>query len=376
MKEQVTMSRSMLFAILLLILSSSPAPAADLFEDKWSPVHNEMASARALAMGRAFISIAETNTAYFFNPAGVAQKNLYSIGIDSEFNTKGDSMAFHASIIDSATSPLCVQVGYTFHQYNSIQLWNGLDRDIPIDYEAEGIYDTDWIWLENTLDYDENNRVYPNYYEEIKEEVDWPRAMFGKYKRARIQRHIPRLALAGAISRNFFMGGTVKYLYASRPGRHSVNSANIDVGAMYKADFGLRIGLAGYNLIHTAYDMWPLTLGMGVGYSIDDVFYISYDQIVVFNVFQEKNNSQPQYGIDIKFPEDIQLAYRAGVEYIAGGVVPIRAGYEYDGTRGDHNVSGGLAYKHEFFSLNVGFSVAANNVDNTLINIGFDFIIP
>lgn len=332
------------------------------FKDTWSPAYEEMATTRALAMGRAFISIAEGNSAYFYNPAGAAQKVQYNLGIDSEFDPIGKTMAFGASILDAATSTLCAQIGFTFHRYESRQLWTD-GGDAP-----------DFDWLQSTsmdfLSGDYGQYHLTNYTPKdlAENRVSSTRMMFGQFKRAVVNRYVPRLALAGAIGKYFFLGGTVKYLYAERPGRHDVNSANIDIGFLVKTDFGFRLGVVGYNLIHTAYDNWPLKLGAGIGYSLENIFTVSADVLVLFDVYQEKERPADPA---VKYEDGTKLAYRFGMEYVIASMVALRAGYEYDDTRErEHNVSGGIAYKDPNWEIHLSYSGSVNNDKRRLLGVG------
>jgi|GEM_PF-3309509 len=342
------------------------------FEDTWSPAHEEIATSRALAMGRAFISIAEGNSAYLYNPAGVAQTMSYSLGIDSEFNPTGNTMAFGASIVDAATSALCAQVGFTFHRYESRQLWEdgGTNPDLDWLQNDSSTPDTAPPFLFDRNSDGQLREPMTNYtpLDLANDKVSDFRRMFGVYKKSVVNRYVPRLSLAGAIGKYFFLGGTAKYLYAERPGRHSVNAANVDIGMLVKTDFGLRLGVVGYNLINTSYDNWPLKLGAGLGYSFEDQLYIAADVLVMFDVYHEKERPADP---EVRYPDGTRLAYRIGLEYVVAGMVALRAGYEYDGTiGGDHNVSGGIAYKDPDWAIHLSYAGSTNDTDKMLMSVG------
>lgn len=354
---------------LWLLAAGLPAEARTPIEfvENHSPVREEIVLPRALAMGEAFVAVAEGNTGYFFNPAGIAQKTVYNISVDSAFDFHGDTMAFAASIVDSATSPLCMQVGYAYHGFRGIQLWNN----------------EDWHWLRQTptnanyyLVGDRDRRpVESNFSLADRDETDDFRTMFGPLKMAKNHRHLPRVALAGAINRHFFLGGTVKYLYAQRPGRHNVNAANLDFGFLVDTGIGLRLGATVYNLIHTSYDLWPMKLGAGVSYTYEGIFTIAYDTVVVFDVFQEKRPINENFGV-YRYPDGVRLAYRVGAEFVAGGVVAIRAGYQYDAAIDNMYVSGGLAYVGDIWSISTAYNQGLWNTRDRLMGLGFEVQVP
>jgi hypothetical protein len=334
------------------------------FVERYSPVQEEVVLPRALAMGEAFVAVAQKNTGYFYNPAGIAQETLFNIGVDSSFDFTGDNMSFAASVLDSITSPLCAQIGYAYNGFTGIQLWN----------------ESDWGWLKNTptnADYylmgnRDTRDVEYNYSLLDEGDVDDYRRVFGQFKRARNHRHVPRIALAGAINRYFMLGVTAKYIYAQRPGRHDVNSGNVDIGMMIDTGIGLKIGLTAYNLIHSAYDLWPLKLAGGLSYSYEGIFTIAYDTVVVFDVFKEKE----PYDLLYKYPEGVRLAYRVGAEFVAGGIVAIRAGYQYDEAIDNMFVSGGLAYVDDIWSIGAAYKQGLWDKKNRLMSIGFEVQVP
>ncbi len=348
------MTRCKLSWMLVVVcwLTATSAAAQVTLTEPWSPLREEIDMARPMAMGRTHIAIGEYNTGSIYNPAAIAQDMIYSIAVDSEFNPMGDSMAFHTSIVDTVTSVLCAQMGVTYQRYNGRQLWN----------------ENDMAWLAATPYYRRTNTEPEINYDDPTETTDF-RQMFGPFKDATLDRIVPRLTLAGAINRYFMLGVTGKYVHAWRPMRHDVDAGNIDVGLFARTDFGLQFGVVGYNLIHTAYENWPLKLGSGIAFALKDEFYIGFDYILGFDVFHEREPDDNSY----VYKHGEKHAFRAGIEYIIMRMVALRGGYEYDTYMSDHYASGGMAYKDPAFSVGIGYNQAIKHTDERLIGVTIDF---
>ena len=359
-----------IIAISTVLLSSPPAGAEPTGEEyygldvewteRWSPLREGISGARALAMGRAFVAIAEGNAAYLYNPAGVAQDQVYSLAIDSEINLHGKSMAFSASVLDSVTSVVAAEMGYTYHGYDTFQFWRKDDLGwlgkLPL---STG---TDYSEVEDPTDLSD---VY------YKNDQDAPgvRRMFGRFKKGRAHRHLPRLSIAGMISRYFLLGITGKYAYVQRPDRHTVNSGNMDLGILVKTGIGLQFGATAYNLIHTAYDLWPLRLAGGAAFVLKDELYITYDQVVAFDTFQERIPDDRRY----HFFNGLKLGCRAGAEYVIMKMVPIRVGYELDQYMNEHYISAGSGYSDPVFKISAAYNQGIVDKRDRMIGISVSF---
>ncbi len=341
------------FCVMFVLLAASAAHSQVVLKEKISRASEETSLARPMALGEAYTAIAEGCGGLVYNPAGMSSKVAYSIMAASQFKPTGGEMSFTGSIVDSATTVLAAGLMYTFQQYDYWQFWN----------------DDDLAWLgAHPIYADEGLDVETNY--ENADEVTGYRRMFGQFKDGLVRRHVARLALGGAITPNVHMGALVKYMYADRPNRHNVNSANIDLGMLFTTDFGLRVGVAGYNLINSAYVNWPLRFAVGVGYSITDELYIDYDQVLVINAYKERLPDDLKYTYDY---DDVDPAYRFGIEYIAVRVFSMRAGYQYDDVMSQHFVSGGIAYIHESFTIGASYNQALPDYDDRLMGVEFEF---
>ncbi len=381
---------------LLLFSFTGTATAETTLKQRWSAAHEEIHGARTLAMGRAYLAIAEGNAAGWTNPAGMAQRPIYSFDISGEFDPLGDAYSAGLSVVDAVTTPVAMYMGYTFNGYDSQQLWNISNfHNYNPDYNYYDNLSTPsqltqpvgWVedWVQNS-DYgtsndnswDEYRRRYLNgtyqdYLNSYIDPEDYPqnplRSMLGSYKDGDIYRHVARLGLAGAITEEFMLGASVKYAWAKRPMRHDVNAANVDLGILLRTEFGLNVGLVAQNLIHTAYDMWPLKLGGGLAYVIYDELYVDIDTIVVLDSYQERPPSNGYYTYESGAKVDV----RFGVEYIVNHMVPLRFGYEYDQTVDNQYISAGVAYKEDMFSVNFAYNQGLKIREDRLIGVSLSF---
>ncbi len=369
------MNRVLAAIVLTAILLASPEAFAQLanaevkWEERISPLRDEIAMARPLGMGRAFIGIAEGNTGFIYNPAGVATDVNYQISLDAEIDPLFGTRAFGASIVDSATSALCAQMGYTYHGYGDKQFWQRNDLSwLETLSEVAEFQNNDGSISKNAWYGMEPEDLSMLYYKEGAPVIA-PRQMLGPYKDAVVHRHVPRLSLGGAITKHVLLGVTGKYIFVKRPQRHSVNSGNMDIGFLFRTGVGLQIGLTAYNLIHTSYNLWPLKFGFGLAYVWNKELYIAVDQIVALSVYNERIPSDRR----VEYGNDTLLSTRAGVEYNIMRMIGLRAGYEWDSYKENHYVSGGVSYIDKAFSFNIGYSQGIVETWERLLSVNFDF---
>lgn len=103
---------------------------------------------------------------------------------------------------------------------------------------------------------------------------------------------------------------------------------------------GLRVAALGYNLIeiqepqNVAGNLAPRMVGGSVSYTGEEGYTLGGDVLYDFDTFDSG-----------------QIIAGGGAEYFAGGKVPIRLGYEFEGGRDIHSVSFGLGYVDPTFGV-------------------------
>lgn len=146
--------------------------------------------------------------------------------------------------------------------------------------------------------------------------------------------HITTLALAFPIA---------DWLHIGLAGRNHIlvgatntNSITVNAGIIFRPGEWLSLGFSGHNLIPN--------------YNVDITrYFVASASSLLF--------SQLTPAVDVRFDFNQQTpryAVHAGLEWLIAQVVPIRAGYEWDGIMGHQYISGGLGY----FSSGSGVDLA------------------
>ena len=142
-----------------------------------------------------------------------------------------------------------------------------------------------------------------------------------------------RVAVGLPFSEAFSLGIAGRYLSLTRDGQipegesdELAQGITLDASILVQPTQGLRLVAFGYNLIDLESPYAPLTLGGGAAFSAE-MFTLGADVLV-----------------DLSTYESAEWTLGGGAEYLAGGQVPVRAGYAYDHGRRVHTVTGGLGY--------------------------------
>lgn len=373
-------------ALVLVVLwgLSFAANAGDNYDDKWSPAQEDFDLTRPGSMGRAFIGIAEDNAAIIYNPAGMAQKNIFNLSFEGALNpATGKTMSYAGSILDSVARPVVMELSYSYQRYESIRPWTA----------SKSIRDLNNGYAGNTT---KENGFYLNYGQnDLRPETnsaDSIRALWGRYLPGRTDRHTLRMAIGGSLGDYFHMATTIKYTHVTREGRAKLDRVNADLGFLLTTDVGLRIGTVLYNLSPWTYQQWPLKFGFGFAYVIKDELYIDADLVSTFNVKSYRENfgklddsltiintgtdKSPHYLISHvrrEYTRGTTLSPRFGLEYIILRMVALRTGYEWDQYDNLHYVTGGAAWRGETYSIGVGYSQSLPDQAKRSVMFNFDF---
>lgn len=122
----------------------------------------------------------------------------------------------------------------------------------------------------------------------------------------------------------------LEYQGTPPPGQADVflNNFTMDASIRLTPWEGLNLAVIAQNLIPTDSPFSPLFFGGSISYTFDNVFTLNVDGLVDLS------------------PKAVGTPFTIGgaMELLAGGVVPLRAGYYYDDTYEAHVVTGGLGY--------------------------------
>lgn len=175
-----------------------------------------------------------------------------------------------------------------------------------------------------------------------------------------------RLALAFPLMDELAIGLSGRYLSLKQEGMNADGTENtnplaegftMDASIIVAPFQWLRIAALAQNFIDLGSTLTPVLFG-GSASVIVDALTIGGDVLT-----------------DISSYDDPTIVAGGGVEYLAGGVVPIRAGYRFDQGRGVHTVSGGLGYMDPKWGLEVSFRHDVHGADSTQVMLGFRYFV-
>lgn len=160
------------------------------------------------------------------------------------------------------------------------------------------------------------------------------------------------LAFSVPLTSNFMIGTNIKYLDFARFGNDdAVDAVTVDLGLLMRTDFGLAVGVAGYNLTNTAdYLDHPISMAAGLMYSPFRTLELAFDWYINFQ--------RPEDAGDPLGAKDTGYRYHFGAEYLLLGQVTLRAGYLIDQARPGDDAqfwTAGVGYISQRFAFDFGY---------------------
>lgn len=288
---------------------------------------------RALSMGEAYRSIASSNDAIYFNPAGLVQLPRYSPEIHYQLNLANEEHQADVSVVDSKTSQFAAGVAYTF-----------------------------------------DGREFS--------------------KRASLQ-HTATLAMAYPfLEKMLCVGAGLKYVnvWDAVVGNY-LNALSADVGLLSRLPFGVSLAGVGYNLIPIRSARVPMSAGFAGSIDLGPLSAIIWGGEPTFGpmgnaagipAMTADGVRGPLSGLVLAFDwhlrffslEGPQHRLSAGLEYLLAEMVPIRAGYQWLQETDDHFVSIGSGFIIPYFGLDVGLQQSVNNWDRRTFAASLKFFLP
>ncbi len=155
-----------------------------------------------------------------------------------------------------------------------------------------------------------------------------------------------RVSIGFPLGDGIAIGVSGRYLSYGRTGelsagqnRKMAEGITADVSLTVTPLPGLRIAAFGYNLADFGTSLIPRLVGGSASYTFDNTFTIGGD--VLANLSSHISNAP--------------LLAGGGMEWLAGGSVPLRFGYQWDQLRNMHVVTGGLGYVDPSFGIDFSF---------------------
>ena len=175
-----------------------------------------------------------------------------------------------------------------------------------------------------------------------------------------------RVALAFPIVNQVAIGISGRYLSL---GREGTAPAGVDQEAPVAQGFTmdgsialsldiLRISAIAQNFIDIGSILTPFRVGGGAAVLIGDFLTIAADVLGDLTTFVN--------------PE---ILVGGGAEFLAGGIVPIRAGYRYDSGRAIHSVTGGIGYVDQSFGIELSLRQDVGGPENTEVLLGLRYFV-
>ncbi|MBI3181752.1 MAG: hypothetical protein HYZ28_06380 [Myxococcales bacterium] len=168
---------------------------------------------------------------------------------------------------------------------------------------------------------------------------------------ARSLSHLSTLALSMPLSSSVLIGASTRHVLVS--GAYETNGVTMDAGVLVRALDALVLGFSGHNLIDLGNPMLERYYALSLAF-LGGLFTAAADL---------KGDVAPEGGL--------RLAYSGGVEYVAGGGFPVRAGYTYDARQGRHHLSAGVGVMVEGGGLDLGYRHELGGEGGRLIALTF-----
>jgi hypothetical protein len=321
--SRVTSSlRTLSFVVVALAALASTGAAAQDF-----------VGTRALALGEAYRSIASSNDAIYFNPAGLSQLPRYSPEVHYKLNLNEEEHQADISVVDSKTSQMAAGLAYTF-----------------------------------------DGRQFS--------------------KRASLQ-HTATLALAYPFFEQMLcVGAGLKYVnvWDAVVGNY-LNALSADVGFLSKLPGGVALAAVGYNLIPIRSARVPMSAGFSASLDLGPLSALIFGGGPSFGPMQTSGGVPsmvpggmvgPLSGLTVAFDwhlrffslEGPQHRLSGGIEYLLLEMVPLRAGYQWQQETDNHLVSVGTGFIVPYFGLDVAYQQSVNHFDTRTFAISLKFFLP
>lgn len=257
---------------------------------------------RSAGMGEAFTAVATGTSALYHNPAGAARASMYALDAGYEYSPTGNALS--ASVVDSKTNPrIAAGLGYGYYFGRGDDRVRGHDIRLGLALPV-----------------------------------------------------MPDRISVGVGGRFLIIKDTVTTMDdAGEPVQTDIqlmNGPTLDAGIMFRATNQLHFGVAGQNLIEQCKQagcetIAPTLIHGGLSFGLEAGLLLSGDM-----------------GVDLSTGEDPAPDGGAGVEYLIGGTVPIRAGYQYKGALLQHLLTFGAGWRSTAAGVDLGYQLDLQDTSN------------
>lgn len=315
----------------LAVLMSAPGIALGEL-----PFRSPGASVRSLAMGDSVYALGLGTSSLYFNPACMSQFHQFAIDTGYGYQNPSAAHNLHISLVDSQTNPeFAMGASYAFTK--SRRKVSGVKEGFTVhDVRAamSTAFGTEGFQF----------------------------AVGGAFRYLNISGD----DLSSPWSESIRAGRDVAALTPEEKAEHLRRKANprdmytFDLGILMTISDLFFIGAVGQNLVTWSRHWAPRTLGVGVG--------LIWEMLDV------------GVGIEVDFDsrQEIQASPSVGIEYVAGGIMAIRAGFAWDRVSypQQYRISAGLGYISEYVGVDLGYAHDVAHSENWLIEASFRVFLP
>ena len=307
----------------VLLLAAGRAEAID-----------DLLTPRSQGVGEALRADATGALGPLLNPSGMALQRAYTIEAMYGFDVRSLGSNLHLSIVDSATSRLAAGLYYTYvHSSPKFTSLPSGARDITRSGSETGIALAialgDYVTFGVTSKYLRFATEALNPAWDGKNTPDQPE----------------KLTLDSTISAAAADGFT------------------IDTGLTLRLGDRFRLAAVGYNLIPLRSVDAPMALGMGAAFKATPAFTLAFDTVIDFDKYYQL--------VDVQKGTTERLTtvrLGGGLEWLAGGRVPIRLGAVWDSGRPGTYVTTGLGYTSTSFAIDLSYrQQVSSGIDSRLV---------
>jgi hypothetical protein len=174
-----------------------------------------------------------------------------------------------------------------------------------------------------------------------------------------------RLALAFPLSDAISLGVAARYINVNRDDGtlmakelHAAKGFTLDASLRVAPVPTVQLYFGSYNLINLDSVYTPLILGGGLGFTLGDIAVVNADVLC-----------------DLTSYSSTDVTVGGGLEILAGGTVPLRAGYSYDTKRSQHVMSLGLGYTDRTMGLDLSLRQDLGGIGDTRLMGAFRFYV-
>jgi hypothetical protein len=287
----------------------------------------DLVTPRSLSMGNALRADATGALGPLINPAGMAMQKSYTIEVMYGFRPQDLGSELHLSVVDSVTSRIAAGLYYSY-VHGDQKFW--LPGVGPVEATRQG-HETG---LSLGLPLGDRFAV----------------GLTAKY--VNVSSAAPNPAYDPVLN----PGAPANFTLDSTTSFASADGFTMDAGLSLRLGDAFKVALVGYNLVPLRSVEAPLSMAIGLSYKVGTVLTLAVDTVIYFDKYRTALILPGSPGA-MPGGDDRRTTARVGggLEWLAGGKVPLRIGALYDSGRPGTYLSMGVGYVAQRFGIDVAY---------------------